>query len=106
MSIKKKKSDAVKFLEELSGGPLSLGQLIESMRQAENMPQTKFAEKLGISKSHLCDIEKGRKAVSAAKAAEFAKTLGFSNHQFVRLALQDELNRSGLALKINIEQAS
>ena len=106
MTTKKKKSDAVKFLENLSGGPLSLGEFMESIRLGEDLSQTKFAEKLELSKSHLCDIEKGRKPVSAARAAEFAKTLGYSPEQFVRLALQDELNRSGLKFKINIESAS
>lgn len=106
MTTKRKKSDAVKFLENLSGGPLNLGEFIESIRLGEEFSQIKFAEKLEISKSHLCDIEKGRKPVSAARAAEFAKKLGYSPEQFVRLALQDELNRSGLKLKINIEAAS
>jgi hypothetical protein len=33
---------------------------------------------VGMSKSHLNDIEKGRKAVSPDRAARFAKVLGYS----------------------------
>ncbi|MEK7333830.1 MAG: helix-turn-helix domain-containing protein, partial [Candidatus Binatota bacterium] len=55
-----KKSDAMKFLESLVG-ELTFGGLIEAMRQAEEMSQVEFAAKLGISKQHLCDIEKRRK---------------------------------------------
>ncbi|HWU43612.1 MAG TPA: helix-turn-helix transcriptional regulator [Bdellovibrio sp.] len=106
MNIKRKKSDAVKFLEKLTGGPLTFGQLLESIRLGDEISQLRFAEKLGISKSHLCDIEKGRKPVSAFKASEYAKILGYSNEQFVRLALQDEVNRLGLKLKVIIESAS
>lgn len=106
MTTKRKKSDAVKLLEKLSGGPLTLGGLIESIRLSDEIRQVKFAEKLGISKSHLCDIEKGRKPVSALRAAGFAKILGYSPEQFVRLALQDEISRSGLHLKITVEDAS
>lgn len=106
MTTKRKKSDAVKLLEKLSGGPLTLGGLIESIRLSDEISQVKFAEKIGISKSHLCDIEKGRKPVSALRAAGFAKILGYSPEQFVRLALQDEISRSGLHLKITVEAAS
>lgn len=105
MTTKRKKSDAVKFLEKISGGPLTLGQLLESIRLGDEISQVKFAEKLDISKSHLCDIEKGRKPVSASRAADFAKILGYSPEQFVRLALQDELNRSGLDLIITVQAA-
>ena len=71
----KKKSDAIQFLESLVG-ELTFGGLIEAMRQAEEMSQVDFAKKLGISKQHLCDIEKGRKFVSPERAAKFAKDTG------------------------------
>lgn len=101
----KRKSDAMKFLEEVSGRPLSLGGLIESIRLSDELPQAVFAKKMGISPSHLCDIEKGRKAVSPARAVQFAKKLGRSETQFVRLALQDEVARSGLSFKVTVEVA-
>lgn len=103
--ITKKKSDAMKFLEKAAGRPLTLGGLLESLRLSEEMSQIAFAKKLKISPSHLCDIEKGRKTVSAARAAHFAEALHRSETQFVRLALQDEVQRSGLKLKISVKAA-
>jgi transcriptional regulator with XRE-family HTH domain len=100
--ITKKKSDAMKFLESLVG-ELTFGGLIEAMRQAEEMSQVEFAKKLGISKQHLCDIEKGRKFVSPERAARFAKILGYSDQSFVALALQDIVNQGGLKLKVSVE---
>lgn len=100
----KKKSDAMKFLEGLVG-ELTLGGLIEAMRQAEETSQVEFAKKLGISKQHLCDIEKGRKFVSPERAAKFARILGHSERSFVALALQDIVNQGGLKLKVNVEAA-
>ncbi len=100
--ITKKKSDAMKFLESLVG-ELTFGGLIEAMRQAEEMSQVEFAKKLGISKQHLCDIEKGRKFVSPERAARFAKLLGHSEQSFVALALQDIVNQGGLKLKVSVE---
>ncbi|MBK7962640.1 MAG: helix-turn-helix transcriptional regulator [Bdellovibrionales bacterium] len=103
--ITKKKSNAMKFLEKAAGRPLTLGGLLESLRLSEEMSQIAFAKKLKISPSHLCDIEKGRKTVSAARAAHFAESLHRSEAQFVRLALQDEVQRSGLKLKISVKAA-
>ena len=100
----RKKSDAMKFLEGLVG-ELTFGGLIEAMRQAEEMSQVEFAAKLGISKQHLCDIEKGRKFVSPERAAKFARILGHSEQGFVALALQDIVNQGGLKLKVNVEAA-
>ena len=100
----RKKSDAMKFLEGLVG-KLTFGGLIEAMRQAEEMSQVEFAKKLGISKQHLCDIEKGRKFVSPERAAKFARILGHSERSFVALALQDIVNQGGLKLKVNVEAA-
>jgi transcriptional regulator with XRE-family HTH domain len=100
----KKKSDAMKFLESLVG-KLTLGGLIEAMRQAEATSQVEFAQKLGISKQHLCDIEKGRKFVSPERAAKFARILGHSERSFVALALQDIVNQGGLKLKVHVEAA-
>ena len=95
----------MKFSENITGGPLSLGKFLQSIRLGEEMSQVEFAEQLGISKSHLCDIEKGRKLVSPARAAIFAKILKYSSEQFVRLALQDQVEKAGLKLKVKIEAA-
>ena len=100
----KKKSDAMDFLDELVG-ELTFGGLIKAMRQADEMSQVEFARKLGVSKQHLCDIEKRRKFVSPERAAKFAKILAHSEKSFVALALQDIVNQSGLKLKVTIEAA-
>ena len=57
-------------------------------------------------RSLLCDIEKGRKFLSVSRAAEFADILGYSKEQFVRLALQDEVSRSGLKFKVKLDKAA
>lgn len=105
MNTKRQKSDAMAFLEKLAGRPLTIGGILESIRLGEEMTLDAFAKKLKISRSHLCDIEKGRKGVSLERAATFAKVLGHSQAQFVRFALQDEIERAGLKLKVTVETA-
>ncbi len=106
MTTKKKKSETMKFLEEAAGRSLTLGGLLESVRIGEEMSQAAFAKKLGLSPSHLCDIEKGRKVVSPERAARFAKILGRSREQFVRLSLQELVDEAGLKMRVNVEDAA
>ena len=101
----RKRSETIKFLEQVAGRPLTIGGLVESIRLGEGMSQAAFAKKLGISSSHLCDIEKGRKVVSPERAVRFAKLLGRPEHQFVRLALQGLVDDAGLRMKVDVAAA-
>ncbi len=101
----KKKSGTMRYLEQVAGRPLTLSALLESIRLGEGMSQAALAKRLGISAAHLCDIEKGRKVVSPERAARFAKALGRSQQQFVRLALQDLINEAGLKMRVDIAAA-
>ena len=103
MSIRKSRTS--RALERAAGAPLTLGGLLEAIRLGEELSQVEFSEQLGISRSHLCDIEKGRKSVSPARAARFAKTLGYSQAQFVRLALQGLVEEAGLKLRVRVDAA-
>jgi transcriptional regulator with XRE-family HTH domain len=100
-----KKSDAVRFLEKLTGGSVTLGGFLEAVRLGDELTQPAFAKRLGLSRSHLNDIEKGRKAVSPERAARFAKILGYSEARLVKLALQDLVNRGGLKLHVDVKAA-
>ena len=67
---------------------------------------TAFGQKLGLRPAKLCDIEKGRRTVSPARAAAWALTLGYSERQFVRLAVQQQLDDEGLGhLHVQIASA-
>lgn len=102
---KEKKSAAVRFLERIAGGPLTFGGMLESIRKCEEISQAEFARTLGISRAHLCDIEHGRKSVSLARAIAFAKTLGYGQEQFARLALQAMVDEVGLKLSVRVDAA-
>src|SRR5262245_20746573 len=98
MSIRtsRKKSDAMRFLEKISGGRLTIAQILKTIREPDDLSQQGFAAKLGISKQNLCVIEKGRKFVSSARAALFATKLGYPPTYFIQRALQEELDRAGV----------
>lgn len=103
MSIKSKKtSKTLKTIEKTTGVKLTLGKLLWAIRLSDEISQSEFAEKLGISKQHLCDIEHDRKSISPKLAADYSKKLGYSTQQFIRLSLQDMLDRAGLDFLIDV----
>jgi transcriptional regulator with XRE-family HTH domain len=101
---KKKTTDAVELLEGLVG-PLTLGKYLNAIRVGDEETLDAFAKKLGISKAHLCDVEKDRRSGSVERAAKWAKRLGYPISQFVTLALQAELDAAGLKLRVHVEAA-
>lgn len=102
---RKSKDSDEKFLEKLMGGPLTLGGALSALRESENESLADFAERLSISRSHLSDIEHGRRAVSPERASRFAKALRQNEAQFVRLALQDQIRSAGLRLRVDVRAA-
>ncbi len=100
-----RRSSVRKFLEGIRGEPLSLGTLLASIREGEGWSQAKMGEILGVSRAHICDIEKGRRLVALDRAVRWAKTLGYGEKQFVRLAIQDQLRKAGVNLKVDVHAA-
>lgn len=104
--ITKDTQETLKYLEKLMGEKLTLGSFILAIRQGEELSQVEFAKILGVSRQILCDIEHGRRIISPKKAAEYADLLGYSKKQFVRLCLQDMIDRDHLGLVVEIENAA
>lgn len=98
--IEKLAIKSMRDLEKIAGKKRTLGAMICCIRECDEISQVAFAKKLGVSRQYLCDLEHDRKAVSAKQAAKFAKILGYSESQFVRLAFQDELDRAKINLHI------
>lgn len=90
------KSDAVEFLEQLVGGPLTFARLIRSIRLGEEETLAKFGARLGVSRQNLSDVEQDRRPVSVARAMEWAAKLGYSLEQFAELAGMKPSTQDGL----------
>ncbi|MEA9357128.1 helix-turn-helix transcriptional regulator [Bacteriovorax sp. PP10] len=79
---------------------LGLALFIKSHRLGEELTQAQMAKCLGISKQRLSDIENDRNNVSIKLCQKFAKKLGFPAEWLVKLALQDQINKAKLNLKV------
>ncbi len=98
-----KRSSVRKLMEEIVGGPLTLAMSVRAIRETEGWSLADMADKLGVTRAHVAAIERG-KAVSPESAARYAKALGYSPEQFVRLALQDEIRRAGLKYRVELRE--
>ena len=106
MTTKKSKDSLGSDLEErVLGSRLTFGAAVEGLQVGDEISQTAFAKKLGVSRQYLCDVEKGRRLVSPEQAARFAKAFGHPPNVLVRLALQDAVSASGLKLRVSIDAA-
>ena len=104
--IAKESKKSLDFLESLIGKKTTLGDYLLAIRQGEELSQVEFAKLLGISRQNLCDIEHNRRFISPKMAVEFAKKLGYSSRNFVRICLQDLLDRDRIDLFVDVQTAA
>src|SRR5437868_6422169 len=86
-------------------GPMTFGRFLRSARTTTDLTQAELARRLDISRSTLCDIEKGRQAVSAELAARIARTCGVSEVMAVELVLTEQLRRAQLDMRVSVQPA-
>ncbi len=103
MTTKHKRSSARAKLEKHAGGALTLGMLVRAIREGEGWSLADLAGRLDVTRAFLGNIENG-KPVSPEAAARYAKTLGYAEEQFVRLALQDQVRRAGLKYEVAVRR--
>ena len=105
MVKKTKRGERATAYLERQYGSLTLGKAIRAIREGEEETLATFAKRLGVSSTHLSDVEHERRVVSAERAAAWARALGYHEGQFVELALQAEIDALGLKLKVTVVAA-
>jgi transcriptional regulator with XRE-family HTH domain len=86
-------------------GTLTFASMLRSWREAEDMSQTAFAKKIGLSVQNLNDLEKGRRIPSPSRAAKIAKKLGIAEIGVIQLVLRDSLRQEGFDYDVQIKSA-
>ena len=87
-------------------GTLTFAGMLKSFRESEDLTQTAFAKKLGLSVQNLNDLEKGRRIPSPSRAAKIAKKLGLPEIGLIQLAIRDSLREEGFNYDIKLLSAS
>lgn len=94
-------SDAI-ILQAL-GCNITFSHLLTDLREKSGLSRAAFAEKLKISTQRLSNIEQAKARVLPKHAAQYAKILKQDEEQFVRLALQDMIDKDGLDYNLILE---
>ncbi len=97
--------DAISVFEKNSG-PISFATFILGVRTTLDLNQLEMAQKLGLSKSALCELEKGRTLVSTQTAVKYAKKAGFSVTLALEACLQDQLNKANVKKRVYIKDVA
>ncbi|UXR66118.1 helix-turn-helix domain-containing protein [Bdellovibrio bacteriovorus] len=100
----KKRTDALEMMES-KWGRLSVAKLLTSWRTTDELSQTQFAKKLGMSVQSLCDLEKGRRIPTPGRAAKIAKKMGYPEMALITLAIRDALYADGFKYNVKLESA-
>ena len=98
MSIKTKK-----ILRNLTKGPFTFGQLLLSLRKADEVTQVELARRLNVSKGLVCDIEKGRRLAYIHLAAQIAKIMGYPEVVMIKQLFEDQLQAAKIKCKVKLE---
>lgn len=94
-----------KFLKKINKSPLSFGDLLTSLRKADEITQVELANKIGVSKGLICDIEKGRRNASIELVAKIADALDYPKEPMIKQIFEDQLREAKIKLKIKLEAA-
>ncbi len=86
-------------------GPMTFGNTLKNFREYDEISLEKYAEKLGMSRASLYDLETGKRISTPKRVAQIAKNLGYSEKCLIELALRDSLKNNGLKYNVKLESA-
>lgn len=104
MNTKKKMFGILDLEKKL--GVMTVGMFLKAFREADELSQSEFAAKIGLSRANLCDLEKDRKIPSPARAVKIAKIIGVPESVLIQLVLQDELRSFALNYTVELKKVS
>ncbi|MBC7420709.1 MAG: helix-turn-helix transcriptional regulator [Bdellovibrio sp.] len=87
-------------------GRLTFGSYLRSARTMQDKTQKDMADFLGIPKSMLCDIEKGRQIPSIYLAVKMIRKCKLPEIMAVKYIMQDQLYQAGLKFDVQIKKVA
>lgn len=87
---------------EKKHGPVTFALFLRAARESLELSQTEMAQKLGMTKGTLCDLEKGRQLVSVSLAKKIANKAKLSVALAIKACIQDQLNKANVHLTFKL----
>ena len=79
------------------------GGLLKGFRLSAGLTQKELAFKLRVKAAHLSEVESGLRRVSVGRAVRWAQLLERPEREFVRSALQEELDAVGVRMTVEVK---
>lgn len=70
---------------------MKFGEMIRKLRKEQGMSLGQVAKLAGFSRTHLADIESGRREITMASAISLAMALGADDRNFLKVAILERL---------------
>lgn len=101
-------NDSLNALEATKGlwNEMTFGGLVRSLRLSDEISQVELANRVGVSKQFLSDVEHNRKDVGIAFAKKVSDALGYSIEPLIELLIRDQLRRQHLNYTVELKHAS
>lgn len=77
--------------------------IVRDCRVRQEKSLEEFSKRLGISYSHLCNIEIGKRDVPLKLVEKFSKILKYDEKKLLKTLLEERLQKAGLNYKISIK---
>lgn len=87
---------------EKKHGSMTFALFLRTARESLGLTQTEMAQKLGLARGTLCDVEKGRQLVSVALAKKIATKAKLSQALAIKACIQDQLNKANVHLTFKL----
>lgn len=85
---------------------MTFGGLVRALRMSDEISQVALAEKIGVSKQFLSDVERDRKDIGFQFAKKISEALGYSIEPLLELLIRDQLRRHQLNYEVELKEAS
>lgn len=108
MNIKSKSNKTLNALDATKDiwDAMTFGGLVRSLRLSDDISQVALAEKIGVSKQFLSDVEHNRKDIGILFAKKVSEALGYSIEPLLELLIRDQLRRHHLNYEVELKEAS
>ncbi len=98
---KQKHETATKVFKDLKINP-SVGKLIRSLRECDEISQVELADRLKVSRQFLSDVEHDRKIVGVDFAKKLSKAMGYPVEAFLQPIINSQLKRAGIKCYVEV----
>lgn len=103
-----KRNDSLNALEATKDiwNEMTFGGLVRSLRISDEITQVELANRVGVSKQFLSDVEHNRKDVGIAFVKKVSDALGYSIEPLIELLIRDQLRKQHLNYIVELKKAS